>query len=266
MLKVDKIRYEQNAFFYILDYFWGAMASLGVIAVLVGFWQLGAEFVKSDLILPSPLVVFDKAIEILQNFKANELDISLQRAFIGILSGAFLGILAGFIAGSFKTSMAILKPINLTLLGVPNVIWVVLAVFWFSFGTPSTLIVIILTILPLTFSNSALGMMSVNDDYKELFDAYKLGIIKKIRYLYIPSLTPFVLTALSMAFSLGVKVVVLAELLGANDGIGARISDARVMLDTVNVLAYVVLIVSLIALIDFIIIKPLEILLMPWKR
>nr|MCR4942144.1 ABC transporter permease subunit [Campylobacter sp.] len=217
MLKVDKVRYEQNVFFYTLDYFWGALASLGVISVLVGLWQLGAEFVNSELILPSPLVVFDKAIEILQNFKANELDISLQRAFVGILLGSFLGILAGLIAGAFKTSMAILKPINLALLGMPNVIWVVLAVFWFSFGTPSTLVVIVLTILPLTFSNSALGMMSVNEDYKEVFDAYKLGLNKKIRYLYIPALTPFVLGALSMAFSLGVKVVVLAELLGAND-------------------------------------------------
>nr|MCR4942568.1 ABC transporter permease subunit [Campylobacter sp.] len=96
--------------------------------------------------------------------------------------------------------------------------------------------------------------------------AYKLGLNKKIRYLYIPALTPFVLGALSMAFSLGVKVVVLAELLGANDGIGARIADARVMLDTTNVLAYVVLIIALIALLDYFIIKPLEILLMPWRR
>lgn len=266
MLKVDKVRYEQNALFYIIDYLWGAFASLGVISVLVALWQLGSELVNNSLILPSPLVVFKKAYEIMLSYSTNELDISLYRAFIGILVGSALGIMAGFIAGAFKTSMALLKPINLALLGVPNVIWVVLAVFWFSFGTPSTLVVIILTILPLTFANSALGVISIKDEYKELFTAYKLGILKKIRFLYIPTLTPFVLSALSTAFSLGVKVVVLAELLGANDGIGAKIADARMMLDTISVLGYVVLIISLIALLDYLIIKPLEILLMPWRR
>ena len=40
----------------------------------------------------------------------------------------------------------------------------------------------------------------------------------------------------------GVKVVIMAELLGANEGVGAQIADARAMLDTSTVMAYVLLV------------------------
>jgi len=53
---------------------------------------------------------------------------------------------------------------------------------------------------------------------------------------------------------------------GASEGIGARIADARAMLETSAVMAYVVLVIAFVALFDYLIIKPLEILFIPWRR
>ncbi len=58
----------------------------------------------------------------------------------------------------------------------------------------------------------------------------------------------------------------MAELLGANDGVGAKIATARTMLDSTEVLAYVVLAIAFVSLFEYLIIKPLEIAFMPWKR
>ena len=60
---------------------------------------------------------------------------------------------------------------------------------------------------------------------------------------------------------MGVKVVIMAELLGASESVGAR-----AMLETSTVMAYVVLVIVFVSLFEYLITKPLEILFMPWRR
>ena len=149
---------------------------------------------------------------------------------------------------------------------MPPIIWIVLAIFWFGFGNFSTVFTIFITVLPLTFASSAVAMSSVDEELKEMFDAYNLGILKKIRHLYLPHLTSYIISSISVAVGMGVKIVVMTELLGAMDGVGSKIADARVMLDTPTVMAYVVLIIGVVMLFEYLVIEPLKILLMPWKR
>ena len=265
MLKVDKVRKKQATFFYIVDYLWSGFATLGVTAVFIALWQWGSNSL-GDFLLPSPLSVFERSLELLSGFTANQLDISLQRAIVGVGSSLLLGLTTGLIAGYFKTSMAILKPLITVLLATPPIIWVVMALFWFGFGDTSVLFTIIIIVTPLTFAGAAVGISTINKQSEELFDAYKLGRWKKIRYLYIPHLTGYVISGISIAVASGMRVVVMAELLGANNGVGAQIADARTMLDTGTVMAYVILVIVLVSLFEYLIIKPLEILFMPWKR
>ena len=122
---------------------------------------------------------FQKALELLDHFQQNEIGISLWRSVVGITIALVAGLAAGLIAGSFKTAMALLKPVITILLAMPPIIWVVMALFWFGFGNPSVLFTIIVLVAPLTFASAAMGMASVNKQHEELFDAYKLGCGKK---------------------------------------------------------------------------------------
>ena len=191
------------------------------------------------------------------------LSVSRIHVVLSLVIGAFA---AGLAAGRFKTAMALLKPLMTVLLAMPPIIWVVMALFWFGFGNPSVLFAVIVLVAPLTFASAAVGMASVDKKNEELFDAYRLGRLKKIRYLYLPHLTGYLISSIGVAVAMGVKVVIMAELLGASEGIGARIADARAMLETSAVMAYVVLVIAFVALFDYLIIKPLEILFMPWRR
>lgn len=265
MLKVDKIRKKQASLFYIIDYLWGGFATLGVVFSFVALWQFGS-LTLGHFLLPSPLTVFNKCLEMLANIKANEIDITLWRSFVGISISLLVGISTGFIAGYFKTAMVVLKPLATILLSAPPIIWIVMALFWFGFGDASVFFTIIVIVTPFTFASSAVAIASINQQHQELFNAYQLGFRKKLRYLYIPHLTSYVLASISVAVATGIRIVVMAELLGASDGIGAKIADARIMLDTTTVLAFVILIILLVALFEFFLIKPLEILFMPWRR
>ena len=265
MIKTDKIRKPQPVLFYIIDYLWSGFAGLSVAMMVVALWAWGSA-VFGEFMLPAPSDVFQKALELLDHFQQNEIGISLWRSVVGITIALVAGLAAGLIAGSFKTAMALLKPVITILLAMPPIIWVVMALFWFGFGNPSVLFTIIILVAPLTFASAAMGMASVNKQHEELFDAYKLGLWKKIRYLYIPHLTGYVISSIGVAVAMGVKVVIMAELLGANEGVGAKIADARAMLDTSTVMAYVLLVIVFVSLFEYLITKPLEILFMPWRR
>ena len=261
MIKTDKIRKPQPVLFYIADYLWSGFVGLGVAMAAVALWAWGSA-VFGAFMLPAPSEVFARAWDLLKQFQTAEIGVSLWRAAAGI----GIALVSGLAAGRFKTAMALLKPLMTVLLAMPPIIWVVMALFWFGFGNPSVLFTVIVLVAPLTFASAAVGMASVDKKNEELFDAYRLGRLKKIRYLYLPHLTGYLISSIGVAVAMGVKVVIMAELLGASEGIGARIADARAMLETSAVMAYVVLVIAFVALFDYLIIKPLEILFMPWRR
>ena len=79
-------------------------------------WAWGSS-VFGEFMLPTPSDVFQKALELLDHFQQNEIAISLWRSVVGITIALVAGLAAGLIAGSFKTAMALLKPV-ITILSV----------------------------------------------------------------------------------------------------------------------------------------------------
>ena len=194
MLKVDKVRKKQAAFFYIADYLWGGFATLSVIFVLIAFWQLGTDYF-GEFLLPSPLSVFKRTLSLLNAFRTNEIDISLRRALIGVGSSLILGLSVGMIAGRFRTLMALFKPLMTVLLSTPPIIWVVMALFWFGFGDASVLFTIMIIVTPLTFASAAVGIASIDKQSVELFDTITLDDKKGNGAFWIIFATPLLLPA-----------------------------------------------------------------------
>ena len=75
MIKTDKIRKPQPAVFYIIDYLWSGFAGLGVAMVVVALWAWGSA-VFGEFMLPAPVEVFQKSLDLLKHFQENEIGIS----------------------------------------------------------------------------------------------------------------------------------------------------------------------------------------------
>ncbi len=104
MIKTDKIRKPQPAVFYIIDYLWSGFAGLSVAMVVVALWAWGSA-VFGEFMLPAPVEVFQKSLDLLKHFQENEIGISLWRSVVGISIALVAGLAAGLVAGSFKTAM-----------------------------------------------------------------------------------------------------------------------------------------------------------------
>lgn len=83
MIKTDKIRKPQPAVFYIIDYLWSGFAGLSVAMVVVALWAWGSA-VFGEFMLPEPMEVFQKSLDLLKHFQENEIGISLWRSVVGI--------------------------------------------------------------------------------------------------------------------------------------------------------------------------------------
>lgn len=245
-------------------YLWGGFASASGIFVFCAIWHYAALFL-GDLVLPQPLMVFRRVLEILQHLPDSQVLITLYRASVALSLAVFLGIGMGILAGLSKTLNLLLRPLITLLLGMPPIIWVVLALFWFGMGNISTIFTVFITIVPLTFASAVRGMMTVDEHLKEMLKTYKLSWLSQVRQLYIPHLINYLLPATIVAVGMGVKITIMAELLGATDGIGSKIADARAMLETQEVLAYVVLVLAIIMFIEYLLLEPIRILLTPWE-
>ncbi|MDO5667643.1 MAG: ABC transporter permease subunit [Alcaligenaceae bacterium] len=246
-------------------YLWGAFSSGAVLAIILAIWQIAANHL-GPLVLPEPLAVFKTVGIILQNLSAHDIPITIYRASVGIATALVIGISLGLLAGSFKSLGLFFRPCISVLLGMPPIIWVVLALFWFGMGSQSAIFTIIITVIPLTFAAAMRGMLSVDEGLKEMLDVYRVSFSKQLKNLYFPHLLNHLLPAVSVALGTGIKIAIMAELLGANNGLGAQLAMARAMLDTETVLAYVVVILGMIFIVEYLIIEPLRIIFMPWEQ
>lgn len=245
-------------------YLWGGFTASASIFLLCAIWHVAAQTV-GELVLPEPGVVFKRVYELCLHLQNSEVLLTLYRALIALSLAILIGMSCGIIAGTFKTLSILLRPLITILLGMPPIVWVVLALFWFGIGDVGILFTVMISVIPLTFASAARGMITVNADYSEMLDAYQVSRLHKVKHLYIPHLLNYLLPAAIVATGTGMKIAIMAELLGGTNGIGVKIADARTMLDTQEVLAYVVIVLAIIMIIEYLILEPIRILLTPWE-
>ena len=123
-----------------------------------------------------------------------------------------------------------------------------------------------ITVLPLVFAAAQMSIVSIPAPLAEMLETYRVPWPRRLRALYLPHVLRQLLPALIVAVGSGLKITVMAELLGSNNGMGSAIASARAMLDTVDVMAYVILIVAIIMAIEYGALEPLRRLFITERR
>ena len=257
--------FQQSRRVQLLSYCWGIWTALAVIAVVCAFWHW-ASVILGDIVLPGPVIVFERSFALLKHYEMAEIPQTIFRAGIAISAAVLTGVFLGLLTGLSKTMALFCRPIISILLGTPPIIWLVLAIFWFSAGDSSTIFTTYIAVTPLMFASALQGMLSIDRQLEEVMSVYKVHFSRRIHHLYWPHLLNQLLPAFNIAFASGLKIAIMAELLGASDGIGAQIALARTMLETEVVMAYIVILLLIIYLVEYLLIEPLKIIFLPWGQ
>jgi sulfonate transport system permease protein len=203
------------------------------VVVLIAWQALGSIGILPAQLFSSPLLIVMTFIDLVQSGEMGmHLQISLTRAFLGFALGGFLGLLLGIIVGMQKKSEEYLNPSIQMLRTVPLLAITPLFIMWFGFGELSKVLLIALGAFFPLYLQTFLGLRNVD---KKLYDValiLEFSRREQITKLMIPAALPNILLGIRLALSAAWMCLVVAELLGADRGVGFMIQDARSFMQT----------------------------------
>lgn len=206
------------------------------LAVLAALWiLLAAGF--PDYIFPSPWTVLRAAPAYLSPAFPNHLALTAYRAGVGFVI-AFLGGSALGIAAFLLRLTAHLTSVMVALQVIPGIILGVIFLLLLGIGNHVPIALVAALTLPTVAINTATGLNKRSVALEEYLLSVGGGRGHLIRYLYMPTLIPTFQSNLSLGFGLSLKVVILGEFIGTQDGLGYLLNVAALRFNMSAVLFY----------------------------
>lgn len=240
--------------------------TLAGAATLLLLWSVLAT-AYPPILVPSPLDVLAEISRLAAQGKLwPELSVTVTRLLIAYGLGVSLGIALGLIAGQRASLAQFLRPMMAVAGGFPPIAWVALALIWFGTGSLTPIVVAVLVAMPVVFVATSEGVRAIDRDLLTMVRVYGLRGRHLLREFYLPALSPYLLSGLTAAATLTVRVGIMGEFLGSNSGVGSAMALARTQLNTAGVLAWIIIALALLAGIEGLLLRPLALHTTVWRR
>jgi NitT/TauT family transport system permease protein len=220
--------------------------SLAVPVTLLAIWEgLSRAGVINPMILPSPSAVFLRWVAyakpmmpfdpaegsyftwLLSGELLHDAAASLYRVVMGFLIGAGLALPIGLLMGTSDTVYRLINPLLQILRPIPPIAYIPLAILWFGLGNPPAFFLISLGAFFPVLMNTIGGVRTVDAIYVRA--ARNLGASGTTLFwrVILPASTPHIMTGLRVGFGVAFIVLIVAEMIAVNNGLGYRILEAR---------------------------------------
>lgn len=214
------------------------------IFIWILIWQVVGIFVDNEIFLATPLTVLLKIIDLSQNW---DFWTSILFSFSRIVSGFLIGSAAGIIIAGMSYRYGIIKtfiwPLISVIKSAPVVSFIILFLILMSSRNLSILISFLM-VLPIVYTNVLKGFENTDKKMLEMARLFRVKSIKKIKYIYLPSVYPFFYSACQVSLGLCWKSGITAELVGTPSGsIGEKLYQAKLYLDTGELFAWTLIII-----------------------
>jgi NitT/TauT family transport system permease protein len=219
----------------------------GIIGLLV-IWEASVDLMKvPPYIIPSPARVFSA----LWSGLAVPIDSrigfymplwnTLKHAALGFFIGASLGVILGSLMAEFRPLEIIMMPYAFALQSLPKIAIAPLIIVWCGFGNGSKVVMAaLLTFFPMLV-NSFAGMRSTEPERIDLMKALSASRLQTYLRVKLPTAAPYIFAGLDMGVVYALLGTIVAEFLGAQEGIGVVITQAQAVTDIAGVFAALVI-------------------------
>jgi NitT/TauT family transport system permease protein len=204
-------------------------------------WFILALFFPA-YIIPSPIAVFRDLTSYLPPNFWQHLALTLYRVLAGFVCALLLGSAIGILAFIFRKTQH-LSSLMLTLEVIPGTILGIILLLALGLGSAVPIALATLLTLPAIAINTANALSKKNVALEQYLVSAGGGRRDLIRYLYLPALVPTSQSNLSIGFGLAIKLVILGEFIGAQDGIGYLLNVARIYFNMKEVFFYLTVVV-----------------------
>ena len=212
-------------------------------------WELAARLVWRDpQVLPAPTQAIASAVKHLTGFElAAHVGISLARIVIGFAFAAAAGIALGVAAGWYGWLGRIVRPVVDLLRPIPPLAWIPIAIVWFGLGESSKWFVIFLGAFFPVFTNAYRGMTSIPPVLLRAARTMDVDGIALLAKAALPAALPDIATGLRVGFGLSFGILVAAELIAADRGMGFLVMQSR-QIGELGVAVFGILLIGIVSL------------------
>jgi len=208
-----------------------AISVISVAAVIV-LWAAATEGgIVSQAKIPSPS---DLAIEFVHLLQAGysgspmwkHVAASVGRTVTGLTFAVAIGTPIGLLVGHSRAASAILEPFFSVLRPMPAIAFIPLVILYFGIGEFSKIVLIFFTSMLHMILHASAGVRAVPKDLLRV--AYNYGLKKSDLFLHVilPAALPHIMTGIRTTNAISWALVVAAELVGAQAGLGYIVMDA----------------------------------------
>ena len=207
----------------------------------------------SEQAFPSPHSVMRSLVELALNGTLLKHSVaSLYRVTAGFYLAVVLGVPLGILLGRVKILRDLFTPLLNFLRPISPLAWIPLAMLWFGIGDrPAIFLIFLASFFPLLIA-TIIAVLSINPIYFQVAANFNLNNMERATKIIVPAIIPDVFTALRLTIAIAWLVVVAAEMIAVQSGLGYLILDARNALRMDHVMVGMIMIGLLGVLLDYI--------------
>lgn len=199
------------------------------VIILISLWEVTIRLSGwSEQVFPGPVIVFKAFFELVMDGSLfNHSVASLYRVTVGFYLAAILGIPLGILLGMHRVANSMVNPVVQFLRPISPLAWIPLAMLWFGIGDNPAIFLIFLSSFFSLVVATAIAVHSINPIYFQVAANFNFSRKETITKVVIPAITPDVVTALRLTIAVAWLVVVAAEMIAVQSGLGYLILDSR---------------------------------------
>jgi NitT/TauT family transport system permease protein len=239
---------------------------ISVILVL-GIWELvGYSGLMPPLFLPRFSAVLVSGYDmVLSGEIFAHLFASLWRVGLGFFLGAGMGIFTGVVVGYFQLADDAVRPLVAATYPIPKIAILPLLILWLGIGEGSKVAVITLGVFFPVVINVRAGVRNVDPLLIKAALSLGSGPLNIIRKVIFPMTLPMIFAGLKLGVGIALLLVVTAEMIAADQGIGFLILSSADLMQTTRLL-FGIMVLSGMGVSFAWILEKLERVLLPWRE
>lgn len=243
-----------------------AVKALALVGLLV-LWELATRIGwVPALFLPSPMGVIQELMEMVGSGAIFvHLAASLRRLLLGFAVGAGAGITIGVAVGFFSLAEAVGQPLIAATFPIPKIALLPLLILWLGIGEASKVTVIALGVFFPMVINTHTGVRQADPLLIRAAVSFGAGRWSVIRKVIVPSALPVVFAGLKLGAGTALLLLVAAEMIGAESGIGFLVLQAGNLMETTKLMVGIV-VLSVLGVLSHWSLNWLERLVIPWRH
>ena len=243
-----------------------AVLRLALLGAILALWQFAGESLIGVQWISSPARVAARlGVSASDGTLAANTIATLEETLLGLVLGIVIGVAAGvLIARAPLLLAATLDPYIMGVYSLPRIALAPFFILWFGIGLESKVALVVSVVAFVVLFNVRQGILGVDRDLIDALRSMRAGRWQMTRYVTIPAVVPWILSAVKISVGLALVSAVVGEMVGSTKGLGWYVTQSLNQFDMTGGMTSL-LIMAVLALVLYGIVGAIERRVVRWQ-